>query len=55
MRIAELRPAIRHSCTLTDVAFEDGEAALVWFATAFYRAGLTGHPPTSRHHEPHAI
>jgi len=35
MQIAELRNAIRHSRTLTDVAIKDGEAALAWFATAF--------------------
>jgi len=30
-QIAELRNAIRHSRTLTNVAIKDGEAAILWF------------------------
>jgi hypothetical protein len=30
-QLAELRNAIRHSRTLTDVAIKDGEAAILWF------------------------
>ena len=30
-QLAELRNAIRHSRTLTDVAIKDGEAATLWF------------------------
>lgn len=30
-QLAELRNAIRHSRTLTDVVVKDGEAALLWF------------------------
>ena len=30
-QLAELRNAIRHSRTLTNVAIKDGEAAILWF------------------------
>ncbi len=32
-QLAELRNAIRHSRTLSDVAIKDGEAAILWFAS----------------------
>ena len=37
-QLAELRNAIRHSRTLTDVAIKDGEAAILWFDGMLGRA-----------------
>lgn len=36
-QLAELRNAIRHSRTLTDVAIKDGEAAILWFDSMLQR------------------
>jgi hypothetical protein len=43
-QFAELRNAIRHSRTLTDVVVKDGEAALLWFGSvlASPRPSLVG-------------
>lgn len=39
-QLAELRNAIRHSRTLTDVAIKDGEAAILWFDSMLGREEL---------------
>ncbi len=40
-QIAELRNAIRHSRSISDVTVKDGEAALLWFGAALDGAGAT--------------
>jgi hypothetical protein len=40
-QIAELRNAIRHSRSLTDITIKDGEASLLWFDAAIGSAALT--------------
>jgi len=41
-QLAELRNAIRHSRTLTDVAIKDGEAAILWFDDMLRRESTNG-------------